>query len=128
MILEITLELVLSTTVLCHTLLPGSVLKQPETYQVGKALVHLSGGVVYRKWDLDLDGHADVMTTHLIDPTQLERYKQLSLEGTNYDLQFTFRPTLYWIDFTGHDSWDRIYIDREDNGRCELYASKDQAT
>lgn len=120
------LETAFFTTVLCSSLLPGGIMLQPDTYQIGKTLAHLSGGVVYRKWDLNLDGRADVMTTHMIDPTQLERYKQLNAEGTKYDIRFGTRPKLYWVDLTGKDSWDRIYIDRGDNGRCEIYARKDQ--
>lgn len=119
-------ESILAGTVMCSSLLPINPGAVESKHLLGKSITSLSDGVVYRKWDLNLDGRADIMTTHLIDPTQLERYRQLNAEGTEYDVHFSQRPTLYWVDLTGKDSWDRIYIDRQDNGRCTVYANKDK--
>lgn len=121
------LESLASIIISCSSLVPGDPGVKESKYLLDQTAI-LSHGAVYRRWDLTLDGRADVMTVHLIDPTQLERYKQLLKEGVKFDVVFFKNPKFYWIDITGADSWDRIYIDENYDGKCRLYAQKEQPT
>lgn len=115
----------INSVVLCTTILPlnPGVVESPYIHSQQAVLSH---GFVYRRWDLDLDKHPDVMTVHQIDVTQLEYYKHLHKQGTPFDITFETRPIFYWVDMTGSDSWDRIYMDLHVTGKCQLYATKEE--
>lgn len=120
-------SLVLSVVVACTSLTSINVSVAKSQYLLDQTFV-LSQGVVYRRWDQNLDKKADFMTVHIIAPEMLEEYKRAYQKGDKFNVEFFRRPTWYWIDVTGRDSWDRIYLDDQDNGQCTLYASKDTPT
>lgn len=117
----LSVSMLLSTVIACSSLIPFNPGERESQYLVDQT-VFLSQGAIYRRWDLTHDGRADVMTVHVIDPTQLERYKQLQEAGETFDVHFATLPLFYWVDITGKDSWDAIYVDENENGTCRLYA------
>ena len=84
--------------------------------------------MIFRRFDFTGDGKADVMTGHriLADEFKMEEYIDQAEKGELKNVLAESQPLFYWVDITGKDSWDRLYVDKEGTGRCELYASQDR--
>lgn len=87
-------------------------------------ITKLSHRMVYRRWDTTGDGRADLMTAHRIPENLIESYRERYNKGETFDVVAAKRPLYWWVDSTGRDSWDRIYLDENGDGHCTLYASR----
>jgi len=117
-----------AVTIACSTLVPDALLLDLNPTKYSRpSIINLHTGNVYKRWDLNRDGKADVMTSHPINPAKLPVYRQLAQKGVKVNaVEISTRPQFYWVNITGHNEWDRIYIDKQSNGRCTLYAAQDE--
>jgi hypothetical protein len=91
-------------------------------------IINLQQYMVFRRWDWDGDGHADVMTGHKILTDDMGTLIEEAKKGILENVKVRPEPVFYWLDVTGRDAWDRIYVDIYGTGRCELYASQDRTS
>ncbi len=119
------LELFFAAAIACTDLGPI----QGREYEVSR-ITNLGQYMIFRRFDFDGDGHADLMTGHriLADEFQMREYIDLAKKGDLKNVLAEPQPLFYWLDVTGKDSWDRIYVDIAGNGRCDLYASQDRTS
>lgn len=121
--------LILAAAISCNSLVPLELIEDnsgDRSPYLRHVIVELRTGEVLKRWDLTRNGKADVMTSHMINPEKLEAYRQLAQRGIPVNsVESEILPYFYWVDITGQDSWDRIYVDKERDGTCELYARQD---
>jgi hypothetical protein len=82
--------------------------------------VDYSVGLVFREYDLDGDGHPDLMTGRQID--------RMMTEPTSSDGPAQIRPLFYWVDRDADAAYDEVWVDQGGRGRCDEIVLYQQQT